>query len=516
MASSSGGAAAAKVTRGKAVATAAACCAGVAAYEAYRRGWFSKTAKAVKNIVESAQDTAATLGTLAKDTREFLSSDSEVVPQSIRQAIKLASCSETQEAVQTHLEATIKGVLNTTAAATSGAGHGSAPATCSAGSSSSSGSASNSDAEDCSDSERADGSQRPSTSGRDKQGRKKGSGSGSSMLGATLEKVFSKKGSGFFSVIAASVARQTITTLMENASEQTSDGEAFEKYKDILLSEEGKQFVSDLMVTLVVEATVVYTDKTLHINTYDQILETAVKPQHKSFVESLCVKLCRACTETMMAPAPSVPASPMPGHGGGYLMEEEGVGATSLCTVRDYPTLNGNHHEGPHEGGCGSPKSVCSGMGVPSSRATSEAGETAGGMAPRTAVAAGPGPSSNANIVKDILTSAARDEKVRSFLVSLASSSSAATARVILEAFVPSWLIWGKKSASAGSHGPGGSPTSHGVKTDAGALQTPCFGGSEDHQRRQIFVYLSCFVLLVALWMYKFSPFSDGTFAALT
>ena len=96
MASSSGGSAF-KMTRGKAAATACAACASLAVYEAYRRGYFTKTTRSLKKIVDSAQDAAETLGTLAKDTKEFLSSDSEVVPQSIRQALKLASCSETQE-----------------------------------------------------------------------------------------------------------------------------------------------------------------------------------------------------------------------------------------------------------------------------------------------------------------------------------------------------------------------------------------------------------------------------------
>ena len=85
------------MTKGKAAATACACCASLAVYEAYRRGYFTRTTRSLKKIVDSAQDAAETLGTLAKDTKEFLSSDSEVVPQSIRQALKLASCTETQE-----------------------------------------------------------------------------------------------------------------------------------------------------------------------------------------------------------------------------------------------------------------------------------------------------------------------------------------------------------------------------------------------------------------------------------
>ena len=45
-------------TRAKAAATATVCVAGAAAYEAYRRGWFTKAASVLRNVVETTQDTA--------------------------------------------------------------------------------------------------------------------------------------------------------------------------------------------------------------------------------------------------------------------------------------------------------------------------------------------------------------------------------------------------------------------------------------------------------------------------
>ena len=109
--------------RTKAFAASAACCASLAAYEAYRRGWFAKTTQVLKNVVETTQDTAEVsfafrarrprslslsllrfrdtastradsplfflsllvvslqaLGTLAKDVREFLASEAMAEP----------------------------------------------------------------------------------------------------------------------------------------------------------------------------------------------------------------------------------------------------------------------------------------------------------------------------------------------------------------------------------------------------------------------------------------------------
>jgi len=456
-----------------AVATATVCCASLAAYEAHRRGWFQKTSRALKNVVETASDTAESLRTLARDAREFLSSDSEVVPQSIRQAIKLASCEETQEAVQANVQATLKGVLNQTRDPNAAAEDSSSPSS----SASTSGRSAEEDAVDAP----------PGAL------KKRKASTTSTMLATTLEKVFSKKGSGFFSIIAASVARQTIQTLMENASEQTSDGEAFEKYRDLLLSEEGKQFISDLLVTLVVESTAVYMDKTVHINYYDQILESAIKPQHKSFVENLCVKLCRVWTETVMAPAPPAQALADDGrhHGGG-----------DLCTPRDYPALVSNppstcpmtRENGANGSDCGSPNSVVGGFKQSLSSTPDRAQAARQGVGGTRQGAGG----TNSDLVKDILSSAAGDEKVRSFLVSVASSSTAAATGVVLEAFIPSWLMTNKGRV------PGGT-----VRREVARLNGAHGKGegvevarSEASQQALVCAFALLF-LVVAFWMYR-------------
>ena len=290
---------------------------------------------------------------------------------------------------------------------------------------------------------------------------------GGSMLGQTLEKVFSEKGSSFFAILAASVARQTVETLMDSASDQTNSGEAFEKYKDILLSEEGKQFVSDLLVTLVVESTSIYIDKTVHVNYYDQILETAVKPQHKTFVEGLCVKLCRVVTETMMAPQPERREVPQ------IRARDE------LCSPREYPALISDEVAAAEcHSNCSSPNSVVSGLKASLST-------TPDSLSSR------PAQSSNAAMVKEILASAAGDENVRTFLVSLASSSSAAAVGVVLEAFIPSWLMTsaGRRRRGSGA-GKGGKV--------ANAYET----ASEASQQALVVAFALLF-LVVAAWIYR-------------
>jgi len=385
----------------------------------------------------------------------FLASDSEVVPQSIRQAIKLASCEETQEAVQANVKATLKSVLDQTRQAQNGTSDSGEASSSSA---STGGAESDASAEDC--------SAEPVVPNNLAGGRSKRRPS-SSMLGQTLEKVFSEKGSSFFAILAASVARQTIETLMDSASDQTNSGEAFEKYKDILLSEEGKQFVSDLLVTLVVESTSIYIDKTVHVNYYDQILETAVKPQHKTFVEGLCVKLCRVVTETMMAPQPERREVPQ------IRARDE------LCSPREYPALISDEVAAAEcHSNCSSPNSVVSGLKASLST-------TPDSLSSR------PAQSSNAAMVKEILASAAGDENVRTFLVSLASSSSAAAVGVVLEAFIPSWLM-----TSAGRRRRG-SGAGKGEKV-ANAYET----ASEASQQALVVAFALLF-LVVAAWIYR-------------
>ena len=377
----------------------------------------------------------------------FLASDSEVVPQSIRQAIKLASCEETQEAVQANVKATLKSVLDQTRQAQNGTSDSGEASSSSA---STGGAESDASAEDC--------SAEPVVPNNL---------AGGSMLGQTLEKVFSEKGSSFFAILAASVARQTVETLMDSASDQTNSGEAFEKYKDILLSEEGKQFVSDLLVTLVVESTSIYIDKTVHVNYYDQILETAVKPQHKTFVEGLCVKLCRVVTETMMAPQPERREVPQ------IRARDE------LCSPREYPALISDEVAAAEcHSNCSSPNSVVSGLKASLST-------TPDSLSSR------PAQSSNAAMVKEILASAAGDENVRTFLVSLASSSSAAAVGVVLEAFIPSWLMTsaGRRRRGSGA-GKGGKV--------ANAYET----ASEASQQALVVAFALLF-LVVAAWIYR-------------
>ena len=210
-----------------------------------------------------------------------------------------------------------------------------------------------------------------------------------------------------------------------------------------------------------------------------------------------------------MAPAPApAPAEKKKAIGG---LNSSGTpsyqgGDLSLCTPRDFPTLI--PAEGLCSSNCESPNSVCSGLKHEGSatseenNASSQAYQAAMQMQAGQVAGTSSGSSSaQANIVKDILSSAASDKNVRNFLVSVASSSSAATVKVLLEAFVPSWLLSDRIKASGNNFATGA----------AGAAGASLNGSSEvtmdtksDVSRQRMYAFLcATFVVLVAMWMYK-------------
>ena len=111
------------------------------------------------------------------------------------------------------------------------------------------------------------------------------------------------------------------------------------------------------------------------------------------------------------------------------------------------------------------------------------------------ASASGASSSSQANIVKDILSSAASDTNVRNFLVSVASSSSAATVKVLLEAFVPSWLLSDRIKSNANPNGTAASIS----------MDTKMVSGQQQARQRMYALLCASLVVVVALWMFRSS-----------
>ena len=129
------------------------------------------------------------------------------------------------------------------------------------------------------------------------------------ILDLAFDRLFSANGAQFVSDVAGNVAREAVTTILREYGSADGSGSGssqgvenvIDKYcKNILCSTQGKRFVSDVLTMMVTQATGVYLDKTLHINTFDQIFDSAVKPQHRPFVEGVCVKMCKAWTHTML------------------------------------------------------------------------------------------------------------------------------------------------------------------------------------------------------------------------
>lgn len=477
-----------RATATTAVAAAATIAVGAVAYEAYRGGWLQNTGRkvrdslestqrAVRNVAESAQDAAQTLCTLAKDAKEFLASDAEEVPQSIRQAIKLASCSETAAAVQRHVRAAVSGM--------SAAPDAPREAT-------------------SDDASNAGEAATPTTSGRGDappQGN-------NAIFDLALEKLLSDRGADFVSNVASGVARQAIATLLEargggSGGDPAASEAEFARYRKLLLSPEGTDLVTRIFSTLIVEATSIYLDKTSHINTVDLMFESATKPQYKPFVEGLCVKLCRVWTETVMdadAQGGGGDASTRRrleyAHANGTTPDAHHAAVTargktqhSLDTPREYPAIQDGRRTNGHTNGDVSPMSVCNG---PSAQSSSSSGSPPPPLPPYPPR----GASESGGWIGEVLRAAAGDREVGRFLIEVASSSSAATAQVVLDNVVPRWpwrAVSGKGKGMEGARGRSGSGPGQGLGMRDGRGRVQACGGAGNAAA------LALFVLIVAL-----------------
>mmetsp|Transcript_8423 Transcript_8423/g.21712 ORF Transcript_8423/g.21712 Transcript_8423/m.21712 type:complete len:495 (-) Transcript_8423:69-1553(-) len=429
-----------KVAAAATVTVAAAC---VVAYEAHKRGWadkwgvrwkqtVGKTQVAIKDIAETAHDTAQTVRALARDAKDFLSSDSKEIPQSLRQAIKLASCSETTEAIQTHLKAAV----SVFSAPAKEEGSETSEGTYGTSEEEDRESVSTSEAEATHDYQRhkevvGNSSDDTSTSGKERVGARSSS---YDILDLAFDRLFSANGAQFVSDVAGNVAREAVATILREYGSADGSGSGssqgvenvIDKYcKNILCSTQGKRFVSDVLTMMVTQATGVYLDKTLHINTFDQIFDSAVKPQHRPFVEGVCVKMCKAWTHTMLN-------SP-----GGEDVPNQAV-CSPLVKRELYPAL--------------SVEEVCTPTSIPRTpmqdsstglETPCESEEEDGdyektghtnGLATTSGMQAGVG-------VQSWLSCAAKDAEVRGLLVSMSSSAAGAATRVVVESFAPSWLV---------------------------------------------------------------------------
>ncbi|KAJ0230435.1 hypothetical protein HA466_0307900 [Hirschfeldia incana] len=204
----------------------------------HRRKQISKLFTLLLNLIEAASSSAEAVSLITKDLTEFLKSDSDQIPNSLKQISKLANSDELNSSLIRFTQAVTVGLLR---------GY------------------------------RLDES-------------------GSGFMDRVMDKLFTKTGTGFASVIVGSFARNLVVALYSASS--SSSGES--KLLDAVCSDDGRKLIGDCVQRFVSTAVSVYLDKTTDVNVFDDLFAGLTNPKHEHKVKQTLVTVCNGAVETFV------------------------------------------------------------------------------------------------------------------------------------------------------------------------------------------------------------------------
>ncbi|CAN6303389.1 unnamed protein product [Urochloa humidicola] len=233
---------------------AAGAAAAVGAYKIYyhpsvaaRRRRLVRLAAAVAAFADAAASSADAAALVASDLADFVRSDADEVPRSVRQLAKLAASPEVSATVSTLSEAVASGVLRGAGSSSSAPGSGDAVA----------------------------------------------------LSDRLVDKLFSDSGERLASAVAGSFARHLVLAYY---SAPSSPGEASSPtmWVNVVTTGKCRKAITNWVEVFVGTAVKEFIDKTIHINTYEQIFEGLTNPKHDAKVKELLISVCNGAVETLV------------------------------------------------------------------------------------------------------------------------------------------------------------------------------------------------------------------------
>lgn len=223
-----------------------------AAYRVYnspsivqKREKISKLLGSLISIAQVISDSADTIGVISKDLKEFLQSETDQIPNSLKQISKVTRSTEFSESVTSLTKALTLGILR---------GYKSTGV----------------------------------------------SNAGPSFLDNVFDKLTTPTGSGFVSVVVGSFARNLVMGFYQMDSDSESEEKSIDKWIDVICNARCKELIGESIQLFVSTAVAVYLDKTMHINTFDEMFKALANPKHEKEVKDMFITVCNGAVETLV------------------------------------------------------------------------------------------------------------------------------------------------------------------------------------------------------------------------
>lgn len=223
-----------------------------------KRKRLSKLLGVLVAVAETVSDSAEAVGVVSRDLREFIQSDSDQIPSSLKQISKITRSDEISDSLMRITTALTVGILRGNRQ----------------------------------EKLRSGGSISPKSDFSDR----------------ILDKLFSEAGSGFASVVVGSFARNLVVTYYSNKQmngSSNADHDVYEsnstaKWVNVLLEDRCRELIGDCVQMFVSTAVAVFLDKTICINPYDELFSGMTNPKHESKVKEMLSSLCNGAVETLV------------------------------------------------------------------------------------------------------------------------------------------------------------------------------------------------------------------------